>query len=519
MNFVMSRSWSVLFVAALPLTAPVFVSPRIRPAYAPTTAARARPARVCDALDDSEASDELNVPRGFGGGPRGFGGGGAALDSIRDWAEETEAYAGAMLPAELRARRDKILLKWANFVQTAGRRTPPSPPIAALRNVSLWFGDEMVLREVSWELCEGQILGVVGESGCGKSTQLRLLAEEATPALATAAAAGLATAGGGLAADRARELTGEVWVAPDVARALEYVPQGVLATLALEGSPLGDYVRKAVGKSVEAADGALAAAEVEAVAAEEAVWAWLGWINAPVAEASDDEGEDEDEDEDEGEEASVVVDEASSSSTTTAAFGSVAAFTAAAAVGRALFGDDAATRPVNVLSSGQQLRLALAIALARRPGLLLLDEPTNHLDVDGLLWLEGALQAAVRHRVVVSALAVSHDRAFLEHACTHMLDATGGGGSLYRGSYIDFVAAKQRRREALESLDTAPEALRREPSRNAPRLHARAHHGAPPATGASPPATRRSDRRASGCPSSSQRRASYRAAESSHSSH
>ena len=359
MNFVMSSSWSVLLVAALPLTAPVFVSPRIRPAYAPTTAARARPARVCDALDDSEASDELNVPRGFGGGPRGFGGGGAALDSIRDWAEETEAYAGAMLPAELRARRDKILLKWANFVQTAGRRTPPSPPIAALRNVSLWFGDEMVLREVSWELCEGQILGVVGESGCGKSTQLRLLAEEATPVLATAAAAGLATAGGGLAADRARELTGEVWVAPDVARALEYVPQGVLATLALEGSPLREYVRKAVGKSVEAADGALAAAEVEAVAAEEAVWAWLGWINAPVAEASDDEGEDEDEDEnddegegedededeDEGEEASVVVDEASSSSTTTAAFGSVAAFTAAAAVGRALFGDDAATRP------------------------------------------------------------------------------------------------------------------------------------------------------------------------------
>ena len=366
MNFVMSSSWSVLLVAALPLTAPVFVSPRIRPAYAPTTAARARPARVCDALDDSEASDELNVPRGFGGGPRGFGGGGAALDNIRDWAEETEAYAGAMLPAELRARRDKILLKWANFVQTAGSRAPPSPPIAALRNVSLRFGDEMVLREVSWELCEGQIIGVVGESGCGKSTQLRLLAEEATPVLATAAAAGLATAGGGLAADRARELTGEVWVAPDVACALEYVPQGVLASLALERSLLGDYVRKAVGKSVEAADGALAAAEVEAVAAEEAVWAWLGWINVPVAEASDDEDEDEDdededdeeeddeeedeeeedEDEDEDEEeASVVVDEASSSSTTTAAFGSVAAFTAAAAVGRALFGDDAAPRP------------------------------------------------------------------------------------------------------------------------------------------------------------------------------
>ena len=42
--------------------------------------------------------------------------------------------------------------------------------------MSLGFGEERALRAVSWEVCAGQIVGVVGESGCGKSSQLRLLA-------------------------------------------------------------------------------------------------------------------------------------------------------------------------------------------------------------------------------------------------------------------------------------------------------------------------------------------------------
>ena len=117
--------------------------------------------------------------------PRGFGSGSLALDELDGMlAEEMDAESIAVkrLPPDIRVKRDRILLKWADFVRSAGvPRAPPSPPVAALRNVSLSFGGEPVLDGVSWEVCEGQIVGVVGESGCGKSTQLRLLAGEVAP--------------------------------------------------------------------------------------------------------------------------------------------------------------------------------------------------------------------------------------------------------------------------------------------------------------------------------------------------
>jgi ABC-type lipoprotein export system ATPase subunit len=41
---------------------------------------------------------------------------------------------------------------------------------------------------------------------------------------------------------------------------------------------------------------------------------------------------------------------------------------------------DVADRSIRLLSAGQQQRLALALVMARRPGLLLVDEPTSRLD-------------------------------------------------------------------------------------------------------------------------------------------
>ncbi len=63
------------------------------------------------------------------------------------------------------------------------------------------------------------------------------------------------------------------------------------------------------------------------------------------------------------------------------------------------------SRPVGVLSVGQQRRLALAVLVARRPDLLLLDEPTNHIS----LTLAEELEAALR-RSAGTVVVASHDR-------------------------------------------------------------------------------------------------------------
>jgi macrolide transport system ATP-binding/permease protein len=63
------------------------------------------------------------------------------------------------------------------------------------------------------------------------------------------------------------------------------------------------------------------------------------------------------------------------------------------------------SRPVGVLSVGQQRRLGLAILVARRPDLLLLDEPTNHISLTLAEELEESLG-----RSSGTVVLASHDR-------------------------------------------------------------------------------------------------------------
>ncbi len=48
-------------------------------------------------------------------------------------------------------------------------------PILSVRNLKSAYGDQVILKDVSFEVAQGEILVILGRSGCGKSTLLRHL--------------------------------------------------------------------------------------------------------------------------------------------------------------------------------------------------------------------------------------------------------------------------------------------------------------------------------------------------------
>lgn len=53
-----------------------------------------------------------------------------------------------------------------------------------------------------------------------------------------------------------------------------------------------------------------------------------------------------------------------------------------------VFGMQDIERPLNLLSGGEQKKVALAKVLLKKSNFYVLDEPTNHLDMDMIKWLE-----------------------------------------------------------------------------------------------------------------------------------
>ncbi|MBN2798579.1 MAG: ABC-F family ATP-binding cassette domain-containing protein [Deltaproteobacteria bacterium] len=100
------------------------------------------------------------------------------------------------------------------------------------------------------------------------------------------------------------------------------------------------------------------------------------------------------------------------------------------------FSGDDTDKYVSVLSGGEKTRLTLAKLLFANPNLLILDEPTNHLDLATKRMLVRALR-----KFQGTLVFVSHDRDFLRHLATRVLELVPGDPHLYPGSYTEYVQA------------------------------------------------------------------------------
>ncbi|GAB2869523.1 ABC transporter ATP-binding protein [Streptomyces deserti] len=109
---------------------------------------------------------------------------------------------------------------------------------------------------------------------------------------------------------------------------------------------------------------------------------------------------------------------------------------------------------VRSLSGGQRTRVALALALGKRPDLLLLDEPMADLDPLARHELMGVLmgQAAGHGTTIVMS---SHVVAELEDSCDHLL-LIGGGRIRLAGEIDELLDAHARVSGPADSTDLAP---------------------------------------------------------------
>ena len=256
--------------------------------------------------------------------------------------------------------------------------------VLSAQNVAKSFGVNEVLKDVSFTLQQGDRMGLVGVNGCGKSTLMRIIAGLESPD------------------------SGEISMA--------------------RGTRVG-YL-----------------AQQDMVTHGASVWAELEKVYEPVFEMEKRIRSLEAEMEHAHEDAARFARLSSEYDRLCRAFEEADGYAWKSLVSGVLnglgFKPSQYEQNVDSLSGGEKTRLCLARLLLQKPDLLLLDEPTNHLDMETLQWLENYL-SAYRGSVLV----ISHDRYFLDHVCTCMVEILMGASEQYGGNYTRYIAQREERFE------------------------------------------------------------------------
>jgi ATPase subunit of ABC transporter with duplicated ATPase domains len=118
------------------------------------------------------------------------------------------------------------------------------------------------------------------------------------------------------------------------------------------------------------------------------------------------------------------------------------------------FDDERIDGDVGALSGGWKMRVAMAKVLLGRPDVLLMDEPTNHLDIESILWLEGYLKGYPG-----SLLMTCHDRDFMNRVVTKIVEIDGGETVTYSGDYDFYERERLQRESQREAAFARQQAM------------------------------------------------------------